>query len=855
MAQELISDIVLQSAQDQLTKLENSLEANYQLLVKATEQALKFNDAIGKGGGSSGGGGRSGTSTQIDEMEKLKRQIDSYNDKIAAQKTLIGQLHAEQKLMYQDAVKGNKDYVKSLDVVDGSLEHMEKQMAAAKKELWGMNDAMLKSARGKELIEHYKKLNTEVGSLEQKMGIFRRNVGNYASGFNAMGNSVAQIARELPNFAQSMQIGIMSLTNNIGAFQDAIGQIKKGNEQLKADGKPVKSVLGEISASFFSLNTLVMLGVTALTMYGPKLWEMAKGAKAAAGDLDALTDALVKGKQAATEEVNELDMLYKITQDTTKSIEDRRLAVDKLQLLYPAYFKNIEDEKILNGEATSSYYALRNSIYEVAKAQALKGKLAEIINEGLEEEGRLLRELKKAQATEEADRGKAITLRPSDAMSSKSQSTILNMSVSESDADRALRVANARAALAEFQANEQKKTALLREQIEQRMGIMLKYEETTGGDTSTSAIRRAGKNKAIQSKEELEKDSEEYQSALEWHDNEVFIMNQSADQRLYEDIRKGWERRNKLLKEKLKEEMELIKGNLDAIDTMTDDNAENRKRISEIAKNISDRVMVVNEVLTSISEAMVSQANMYADQQIENIDRVEQAQLDSLSRLTLADSEREEEKKRIELAAKARRDAIEVDRIKKMRRAAIFQKGLDSAAIIANTARAMSQHNYEVPFPANIPVLISDAALGAAQLIKVLSTPLPQYAKGTPPGGHKGGLAIVGEEGRELGELPDGKLFLTNDKPTIMDLPARTRITPADATKKMMRDVLFNMDSAGNVKEGVDATQLAILGKFEEMNEDIKGLRRDLQRKELAVTFLGDTGHITRINNAFKRRG
>jgi hypothetical protein len=439
-------------------------------------------------------------------------------------------------------------------------------------------------------------------------------------------------------------------------------------------------------------------------------------------------------------------------------------------------------------------------------------------------------------------------------MSSKSQSTILNMSVSESDADRALRVANARAALAEFQANEQKKTALLREQIEQRMGIMLKYEETTGGDTSTSAIRRAGKNKAIQSKEELEKDSEEYQSALEWHDNEVFIMNQSADERLYEDIRKGWERRNKLLKEKLKEEMELIKGNLDAIDAMTDDNAENRKRISEIAKNISDRVMVVNELLTSISEAMVAQANMYADQQIENIDRVEQAQLDSLSRLTLADSEREEEKKRIELAAKARRDAIEVDRIKKMRRAAIFQKGLDSAAIIANTARAMSQHNYEVPFPANIPVLISDAALGAAQLIKVLSTPLPQYKDGTlsKP---KSGMALVSEEGRELIELPTGQKFLSPGTPTIMDLPARTRITPADATKKMMRDVLFNMDAAGNVKEGVDATQLAILGKFEEMNEDIKGLRRDLQRKELAVTFLGDTGHLTRINNAFKRRG
>lgn len=62
------------------------------------------------------------------------------------------------------------------------------------------------------------------------------------------------------------------------------------------------------------------------------------------------------------------------------------------------------------------------------------------------------------------------------------------------------------------------------------------------------------------------------------------------------------------------------------------------------------------------------------------------------------------------------------------------------------------------------------------------------YAKGTPAGGHPGGDAIVGEKGRELGILPNGRAFLTPGKDTFMpDLPRGTHIVPNRETERILR--------------------------------------------------------------------
>lgn len=62
------------------------------------------------------------------------------------------------------------------------------------------------------------------------------------------------------------------------------------------------------------------------------------------------------------------------------------------------------------------------------------------------------------------------------------------------------------------------------------------------------------------------------------------------------------------------------------------------------------------------------------------------------------------------------------------------------------------------------------------------------WAKGTPPSGHPGGHAIMGEEGTELAILPSGKAFLTANKATFYpNLPKGTHVIPHKQTKEFFK--------------------------------------------------------------------
>lgn len=106
-----------------------------------------------------------------------------------------------------------------------------------------------------------------------------------------------------------------------------------------------------------------------------------------------------------------------------------------------------------------------------------------------------------------------------------------------------------------------------------------------------------------------------------------------------------------------------------------------------------------------------------------------------------------------------------------------FEKAFSITKVIADTAAAiMNQLASGDPYTA-IPRSIVVGALGAAQLARVIATPIPKYAEGTED--HPGGLAIVGDGGRkEMVITPDGKTMITPNKPTLMDLPKHTIVVP-----------------------------------------------------------------------------
>ncbi len=98
-----------------------------------------------------------------------------------------------------------------------------------------------------------------------------KKVARAKSNFDGLGFSISQITRELPAFTYSAQTGFLAISNNIPMLADEIGKLRRENDELVASGKKGQSVIGQLAKSFLSWQTVLSVGVTLLTVYGPEI--------------------------------------------------------------------------------------------------------------------------------------------------------------------------------------------------------------------------------------------------------------------------------------------------------------------------------------------------------------------------------------------------------------------------------------------------------------------------------------------------------------------------------------------------------------------------------------------------------
>lgn len=165
---------------------------------------------------------------------------------------------------------------------------------------------------------------------------------------------------------------------------DEIARAKKSVDELKKAGQTFTPVWKQIASSIFSWRTLLVAGVTVLTLYGKEItnWvaSLFKGKTtidAATAALEQFNSAMAQGSVSAQSELTKLNLLYRAATDLSKPYEERAEAVKKLQDIYPAYFGNMAAEQVMVGNAVGAYENLRDAIIEVAEAKAAQ----EIITE------------------------------------------------------------------------------------------------------------------------------------------------------------------------------------------------------------------------------------------------------------------------------------------------------------------------------------------------------------------------------------------------------------------------------------------------------------------------------------------
>lgn len=194
----------------------------------------------------------------------------------------------------------------------------------------------------------------------------------------------SQVARELPSLAMGPQIFFLAISNNLPMLTDAIADARKQNDLLRASGLKGVPVWKQLKSAMFSWQTALVAGITLLVVFGKDITNWIKNLGKAKKELDATTEAQnkwneihKKGGKAAQEETAKLNILYNASQDTTRSLNERKKAVDELQKLFPNYFGKLTDEAILAGKAATAYDNLTKAIIRKGQAQAAEDVVAD----------------------------------------------------------------------------------------------------------------------------------------------------------------------------------------------------------------------------------------------------------------------------------------------------------------------------------------------------------------------------------------------------------------------------------------------------------------------------------------------
>lgn len=134
-------------------------------------------------------------------------------------------------------------------------------------------------------------------------------------------------------------------------------------------------------------------------------------------------------------------------------------------------------------------------------------------------------------------------------------------------------------------------------------------------------------------------------------------------------------------------------------------------------------------------------------------------------------------------------------------------------------------------------------AMGAAQVAMIAAQPIPKYAKGTD--NHPGGLAIVGDGGRQEVIETDNGAYITPAVPTLVDIPKRARIIPnlVDYRKMSLHSDALMLDRQRRSNDGdpvivnVNNDYRRLERNTEATNEGIAKLNRTFRKMARASEY------------------
>ena len=646
-------------------------------------------------------------------------------------------------------------------------------------------------------------------------------------------------------------------------------------------------VEGTVATSAFRIalaGTGIGIAVVALVSLYQAYQEHNKQVKDAEEKTKAFGDAMKTAFTSSSQEITNLQLLYKTATDTTISMNERKKAVDEMQKIYPLYFANMKDEEILLGKAQAQYEKLNNAILDNARAKAYTNMLNEQIAkqastlEPLRQEMELNRQkakeldeymTKTGNATIQSQNQYAALQLVADRNAKKiaeltaqydienksllnqvllytnkastytqnavvaSNNTVVN---STKDANQAIldlyeiKINKAKAAvdatekgtLAELEAQMALQYATAQLAIKQ-VELSTDSEELKKSKIEViNADMYAAMKNSMASYEKAQEDSANKQIA--------------TAQQAAKAISKTEAEKNKEISDWIKEQMKLEGERIEAQKKKEKELEDQRKANRQAAKEQAI------ESLRTIANAEFEVAKNKRDAELQaNIDALETRKERELSNKNLTEAQKQAiQTKYDKLEAEAKKKAWEADKQAKKEQAII-----NGALAITNIWATQGGLN-----PVLAGILTAASIIATATQVRVIdSQPVPKFAKGKNLDGYEG-MAIIGEAGRELRFDSDGSMKMYN-RATLDHVKADSVILPNNLTEALLKTNIPAM----NLRNMNAVTKQNISAKLDiDYKKLARTLGEELKNSQKVSVNIDEKGFETRIMNGISER-
>lgn len=257
------------------------------------------------------------------------------------------------------------------------------------------------------------------------------------------------------------------------------------------------------------------------------------------------------------------------------------------------------------------------------------------------------------------------------------------------------------------------------------------------------------------------------------------------------------------------------------------------ERASVILQAYGELFNGITSIVTSAFDARIEQIEEEQEKNEEageeEIERIEELAESGV----ISTEEAEARKRAAEQATADKNKELEKQKADLEQKQAKWQKANSIIQTTIATSQAIMKALAEAgPFAGPILAAVI-GAMGAAQVAIIASQPIPKYAKGTD--NHPGGLAIVGDGGRQEVIETDNGAYITPSVPTLVDIPKRAKIIPnlVDYRKMSLHSDALMLDRQMRNNNGEPV--------IVNVNNDYKNLERKMDMANQSMANLNKT--------------